>query len=447
MAANRENLPAGRGKLARPGPLGVGERIRQVRITKRLSQTDVAEPAMTASYLSMIESGRRVPSSGALQHIADRLGVDIDELISGKPTGIESRMELLLQQARADAHRGDIDGAENQLLEVLQACDEYDMSRLAARAKVVLAGLFERRGDIARARDLFEGAEKLLSGEPEHLKFEALVGLTRCIHRQGDPRYAVHLLETYLMELRRQNMEEPVACMRVLSALVHLYRVSGFERRSREVAEEAIALAPQVDDPEQIACMNMNVARALLDQGRHDDAIDVLRQAEHIYQSLDWPIPEVRSKINRGMVEIDKARYQTARDTLLEALSILDQYPAENSLRAAVLNELGHACRLMGDVKEAISHLRAAREFLGADDAFERAVNQHELGLSLIDSDSNLARTELLLAAQTYQVAGSLSDAAKSLLELGRILMKEKDVEGAAKIWEQGLELASSDRP
>ena len=54
-----------------------------------------------------------------------------------------------------------------------------------------------------------------------------------------------------------------------------------------EAAEEAQKVAPRVKQAQEVACMNMNVARAPL-PGATQNAMDALRRAEELFAGLGW---------------------------------------------------------------------------------------------------------------------------------------------------------------
>jgi tetratricopeptide (TPR) repeat protein len=422
----------------------LGARIRKLRMERGLSQEAIAQPLLSGAYLSLIESGQRTPSQDVLTHIASKLGVGMVELVTGKPTGLDAELELQVQQARSDIHHGELDAVETALRTALAQSRRFGLGRIAAKAGTVLGSLLEKRGDLQAAYEAYEEASGFLADEPVHMRFETVIGLARCTRFLGDPRLGVHLLESYRVELEQSKMEDPTAKMRVHAALVHFYRAIGYESRAVEAAEEAIRLSPEVDDPEQVACMSMNVARVLLDQGKHDDAVEMLRRAEHIYQSFDWPLPLVRAKTNRGIVLLDKERLDDAHDSFSEAVAILGEFPQEKLELAATLNLLGKTERLRGNVEVAEGHLKRARRLLPKEEVFERAMNSLELGLAVAIRDPKLAQRELQNAADTYAAAGANQEAARAMLELGRIVLRSGDESRAARILEEGLARVAS---
>ncbi|WP_026828763.1 helix-turn-helix domain-containing protein [Exiguobacterium artemiae] len=71
----------------------LGQRIKSVRKAKKMTQSDVADGIMTKSMLSMIENEKATPSLPALQSIAKRLNVSIDELLID-PRAVEMKQVI-----------------------------------------------------------------------------------------------------------------------------------------------------------------------------------------------------------------------------------------------------------------------------------------------------------------------------------------------------------------
>jgi transcriptional regulator with XRE-family HTH domain len=59
----------------------IGHHIRELREERRMTQASVADPAFTAAFISMVESGRALPSMKSLLHIARRLKVSVRQTL------------------------------------------------------------------------------------------------------------------------------------------------------------------------------------------------------------------------------------------------------------------------------------------------------------------------------------------------------------------------------
>src|SRR5439155_27296617 len=77
----------------------IGTRLRRLRLARGLTQAQLAAPRYTHAYVSSIEAGRRRASPDAIRHFASRLGVDTEELETGREAGATARLELRLDEA------------------------------------------------------------------------------------------------------------------------------------------------------------------------------------------------------------------------------------------------------------------------------------------------------------------------------------------------------------
>ncbi len=419
----------------------VGRRIRRLRVELGLSQKDVAEPVVTAAYLSLIESGQRRPSSDILDHLAARLGVEVDELLTGRPAGLEARLDLELQDGRSRLQRGDVDGAQAAVDSVLRSARKNALTRTEAKALTLGALVVESTGDIPTAGGMFEEAIDAWSDAPLHLRYEAVVGRGRVDYLSGRARSAAYDLESYLLHLRHEGVDDPTAEARVQSTLIHIYRSLGLRDKELEAARTADRLSVDIDEPDQVACLKINVASALIDHGEYREALAATREAERIYASLGWPASRARSQVEGAVGEIGRGNYPAARDLLLRALEVLDSAAVpEVSARGYVLNELGHVERLMGNVEVAVDHLEAARSLLPEKDVSELALNARETALCFRESDPKKAERELRRALELYREADSPKEVSATLLHIGRLQQAQGRTKQALKTLEEAVE-------
>ena len=59
----------------------IGTRIRDLRVSKGMTQTALSGNGISSGYVSLIESGKRTPSDRMVREIADRLGVSVEEIL------------------------------------------------------------------------------------------------------------------------------------------------------------------------------------------------------------------------------------------------------------------------------------------------------------------------------------------------------------------------------
>jgi transcriptional regulator with XRE-family HTH domain len=127
----------------------VGERIRELRLARGLSQRAISEPGTSYAYISRIESGARQPSLKAIRTIASKLGVTPEYLETG-----EDPVHAVL-----DRHKlSDLDPADWEIINTKiataraaaaeEAAKEIAHRRRSARRKQLEAELQELKKEL-----------------------------------------------------------------------------------------------------------------------------------------------------------------------------------------------------------------------------------------------------------------------------------------------------------
>lgn len=405
----------------------LGGRLRRLRREKGLTQQEVAAPKYTPAYISTIETGRRVPSKAALAHFADRLGVTLDELESGVPSSFDAEKTMLLQAGWQALYLGDYEDAQRSFASVEREARNLDRPELRARALVGLALCAERQGQTEDALGLYEQALDLFgSHAPRPAAVEAVAGVARCHQMAGDARLASHVLESFLLDLEGEHLGDPAAVMRAYASLVWPYMELGLYDKANDAALKALKLQARVDAPEDVAGMHLNVARALLNMDRPDDALASLNKAEEIYKNLNWRTEIGRAHTNRAIVYMGKGDIAAARNELQTALGIFKEVGAVRS-EALALNELARMERLSDNDSVAAEHAHKAVELLSEMQAVpELALAHRELALSLSGEAPEDAEKHFRIAIELYEQCAEGLHAADAHRLLGDLLVKQK---------------------
>src|ERR1700737_4434709 len=86
---------------AAPTGLRLGERLRQLRVSAGLTQSELAGERFSKEYLSQIERGKTRPTDETIGWLASRLGVDTGLLSKGVSSEDRGRVEAALARAEA----------------------------------------------------------------------------------------------------------------------------------------------------------------------------------------------------------------------------------------------------------------------------------------------------------------------------------------------------------
>src|SRR5437016_5803516 len=97
--------PSMRGSEGQTEPIGV--RLRRLRLERGLSQRDLSSPGVSYAYISRIEASARTPSVKALRMLAQKLGVSVEYLETGREIGESEERELRLADAELELRIGE----------------------------------------------------------------------------------------------------------------------------------------------------------------------------------------------------------------------------------------------------------------------------------------------------------------------------------------------------
>jgi len=416
----------------------IGTRMRRLRHARGLTQRELAAPKYTHAYVSTIEAGRRQPSREALEHFAARLGVDVDELVTGKPADLEARLEQRLIEARIALSDGRLDEPDEALRAIAKEAKRYRLARMEARAEEGRGLWLERRGKPEEALEHYQHAEDILRSEPPTARVDAVDGKARCFESLGDVRYAIYLLESLLDQLEREKLHDPDALARIHAALVYSYLEAGLYAKAAESAAELDRLAPRLTDPLRMAQMHMHVARLHLVKGNIDDAKHSLQRAEDAYRQLNLKVEQGYAFLARGYVLSREGKLGEAREELEQALAVFEETADEKDL-TRTLNELGRMERLEGRTDRARELLERSIAIMGDSDAPILAWAHRELGLVFVDQDPVTAEKNFRLAIELYERSEQAVDIAVTYRSLGDLLGSRGDAEGSCEAYRTGI--------
>ena len=407
--------------------MSLGQRIRELRQTRGLTQSQLGGAELSKSFISLLEKDRAQPSLETIVLLARRLGTSVDALLGQNGHLPEMVGEGLLTLAREAVRVGDRQGT-NRLMDAAR----FLAARYGLEETTREVGLQEARMALEERRfeDAWGHAEQVRVGSETARDFwragRALVLMGWVKIRSREIPAARPLLEEALLTLRRARAGRDPARVEALIALGttlgylgdHAGAIQRFEEAARsDVAQHNLSFRGQ-------ALWGIGLAHRKL--GQHAVAAEYLRQAKDAFEAAE-ELKDLASVLkNLGDLRLQQGQPRDALRHFHHALRVADRL-GRRVTHASILTEIGRAHLILGDADEAATFAgRALTEAQEAGDPVEVAEAQVILArVSLLRGEPQAAirlYRDALAAFQARSMRAKIADVAK---ELG-LLLRER---------------------
>jgi tetratricopeptide (TPR) repeat protein len=227
----------------------IGNRIREMRIAAGMSQQHLARPDYSDSYISLIESGKRVPSPEVIQTLAIKLGVSVtyvrfgvdEAVLAAARTKLRVAFNLLDADQPADALT-----AFEEVLDVPNLTGFPGVVHRARRGKALALQVSGRIQDaIGELEDLIGD----LRGVDWEEWARAQTALLGCRRLSGDPGAGVEDAEEALQGLAAAQAEATDAGIDLGVALAEAYLDGGELSLARQLTARLVRAADGAGSP------------------------------------------------------------------------------------------------------------------------------------------------------------------------------------------------------
>lgn len=340
----------------------IGSRIRELRRTLKMTQSELAGEDFTKSFISQIEKGQTNPSLKSLQILAHRLGVSTSYLL-GSEDGqkVDHRPQLIhtLERARNKASQGDLSKALQIYEEALTICPDSDHAAIGS-IHLSRGIIFQRLEQTESARDELELAiQNLRRSHDVHnlARAYSYLGHLHASHRQhaealhafeagrrllqdGDPTDHLYLTLTVNLGITYSHLQRYTEAIDVLEkTLTHMEEAEAIHNfgkvcqtlgyahyqmndvtRAIEFTEKAVALYRWIGHWEYRAAAQVNLAIFLRHVGQTEDAHRLL--VELLEHSQTPSTQKARAHLEMARLFLDADETAEALDQLDAALRI-----------------------------------------------------------------------------------------------------------------------------
>jgi tetratricopeptide (TPR) repeat protein len=424
--------------------LRLGERLRQLRVSAGLTQSDLAGDRFSKEYVSQIERGKTRPTRETIEWLAARLGVDSGFLANGVSTDERGRLEGAVARAEALIEAGENEEARTDFESLLPAVRATAAPELEVRVLVGSARVQMRLGELRPALELLNRARGLSEG-PEFSDVEraqVLLALGICRLHLTSVQTAIGLFNEALTLAERSGL--PCDAMRstILSWRSRCWRHQRDYEAAREDVERALELAEAVQDPRTIGEAYFQASIVADREGHWVLARTYAERAKAAYEQLSDKVFVGRLTNNLGMLHFLLGKPDKAVEQLKEAFKIALDI-GNDADAAQAISSLAQVHLRTGNPELAEEQVRHALELLGdREDFLDEIGGSHlVLGRALLEQDRlEEAEQAFARAEQCFEQLGNASFRAASWVARGDLAARRGDDRTAARLYRNAAE-------
>jgi transcriptional regulator with XRE-family HTH domain len=337
----------------------LGQRLRSLRIERGLSQADLAGELVSASYVSLIESGRRSPEREVLDGLARRLGCSPLYLETGVAPEEVNERRLRLQFAGIARANGELDQAR----ELYAALADTATGEMRTEARWGLAQTYEALGQLdAALTELDALTEASRSGEPGAPGLLSVMIVKCRIYRAaGDFARSIEVGETALAEIRALGLDGTEDAITLSSTLAGSYKVRGDLISAQRIAAQALTQAEKLGSRQAQGNAYWSACTIAMARGDLNLALSLATKTLALLSESAGSRSLAAMRINYAwlLLRADPPRFDDADVALSRAHEALVEL-AFAPLLAACETEMAWSALLRGDLSLAADNARLA---------------------------------------------------------------------------------------
>jgi tetratricopeptide (TPR) repeat protein len=395
------------------GPVdpSLGARVRELRLSRGLTQADLAAGDFTKGFISLLETGRTRASLRAAGILATRLGVATGDLLAssdGKSPDLE--LQLLQGEQMLAAGQG------KEALVLLEQLASKGSGALRARAlRAHGRGLV----DAGRAR---EGLQRLETASAEFAALGMHEQAIRVLYDRAlahthldEPGNALAVALECEASMQARGLPDRTLEFQLRSLLATIFARAGDLESADLQGQRALGLAEDVVDAEALGTLYSTLAGTRQRQGEMESALAYARKGLEVFEGLGRDRAVGQLWYNLATIYLEKREFNKAADAIDRA----DRVAAASRIPRLQARLLG----VRGELAAARGNWRQARELADAS-ATHPDASPLTRGRALVLE----ARAAAKLKAPARQVHGLIERALKSLAaEPGRIRAEAHD--------------------
>jgi len=403
----------------------LGQKIRELRMKKGITQTELAEGLVTPSMISQIESDKANPSFKLLEGISRKLGVSIDEFLLDMQTELEvdTRHKLAKSLLESKEYAKAI-----TVLEGLLGAPDLNQDEIRSE----LSDAYTFSGHFDKANRLLEEMLEGIALERDRSKAVMLLrklGVSKII--QHDYVMAKHYQSQALKELAKAHdlpaEQEAFLYQNYALTLTYLGELNG----ALEFYKRAITASQGTTNLLLLGQVYMGLANTHARLADFKQAAETTRTAVTMFRSVNNKMHEVQAKANYAIFTYGQGKYDEALTLFQEVLEDAKSIEFMDQV-ANIYGEMGIVYFRKKDYQEAEKACFQALELLPAQHR-ERAFVYRTLGQMYQELQNHERALEyLLISVEIFETYGLLSEASRCYANIVSIYQAREELDKAS---------------
>jgi len=353
----------------------VGAKLRAARLARNYTQSQLAQPDFSVSYVSAIERGQIHPSLRALQIFAQRLGISSSDLLSEQTVqalqGFSEKVaahekkediELQLLEAQLFIYQGN----ERQAVALLRNLSSDALtSEQEIRKRYLLGWAFYHLGFLQESESILAEALKLATDLNDFLVKHILnvLGMVHVSMRNHTQVFEFQQRNLDQLEKEQQPRDAFFAAQVYTNIGLHYIDLDNVDD-AIEMFQRALAITKEFLSPDQLSSMYWDISRYLA-QTQHYFLATLYghKTLQLLFQEYsDSMRSEIYYYLGQAMLHEDQQKALISLERLLEDASLKKDTLALASVTATTADALFR----QGDVKKAYEYAQKACKLASA---------------------------------------------------------------------------------
>ena len=423
---------------------GVGERVRELRLERGLTQADLAGDRFSKEYVSQVELGKTRPSPAALEWFAARLEIDPLQLAGESAAAVRAACEAAIARSEAAAESHRPAEALDALAGTAAGIATVGDPALELRHRLALGWALHDMGRLEEGLDELAQARELADAGAGSEQQQALV-----LFRMGVIRYKMGSLATAvsLLDESLRSAERAPGPSDALRARIYNWRAKVRRRQkdftaASEDVRQALELAQGLNDERVLAETYLDASLVAERRNEYSLAREYAERSKTLFEHVADQEYVGKLLNNLGQLHAITGKPDEAVPLLRESFRIavemdnrVDAAFAASSLASARLHT-GDLDGAIESANRAIELLRGRGEFSEEEGNARMVMGRAMIALGRIDEAEGAFRA----AASCFEAVETVSHLAGAWVALGDVATSRQETGNAAELYRRAAE-------